>query len=55
MTTTTRITWLGQGGELDAVTALDDGDEALTRAIVKMISGHVVSPGDSIIIEEIGS
>jgi hypothetical protein len=53
-TTTVRITWNGMGGELDSVTVQDDGEHALADALVKMVRGNIVSPGDSFAIEEVG-
>lgn len=54
-----RITWNGKGGELDSVTVkfIDDGkgdnDMALTRALIRLVQGNIVSPGDSFTVEEI--
>ena len=48
-----RITWNGQGGELDSVVVEDDGDQALTNALIKLVSGQIVSTGDSFVIEEV--
>lgn len=51
-----KITWNGQGGELDSVTG--EGDEyngAITKALIKMLqSGSgIVTPGDTFVIEEV--
>jgi hypothetical protein len=53
--TKVRIVWNGQGGELDSVTVNDDGrdDQKLTKALIKMLTGNIVTPGDSFVIEEI--
>jgi hypothetical protein len=51
--TKVRITWNGMGGELDAVTVKDDGENALTNALVELISGNIVSPGDSFTVQRI--
>jgi hypothetical protein len=48
-----RITWNGMGGELDSVTVTNDSEHALTDALVKLVQGNIVSPGDSITVEEI--
>jgi hypothetical protein len=53
MGTKVRITWNGWGGELDSVVAIDDGANALTAALIKLIAGNIVSPGDSFTIEEV--
>ena len=42
-----RITWNGMGGELDAITVRDDGDDGLTRALIRLVSGNIVSIGDT--------
>jgi len=52
-TTKVRITWNGMGGELDSVTVKDDDENALRNALVKLVSGNIVSPGDSFIVQEI--
>ena len=51
--TKVRITWNGQGGELDAVTVKvrDNDDRALTTALMELIRGQIVSPGDSFTVE----
>ncbi len=49
-----RITWNGQGGELDSV--LVNGDEyegAITAALIKMLNGNIVTPGDSFAVTEL--
>lgn len=48
-----RITWNGMGGELSSVTILNDHDEALTKALIRMVRGEIVSPGDTFTVEEI--
>ncbi len=51
-----KITWNGKGGELDSATV--EGDEyegAITRALIKMLEGNIVTPGDTFEIEEIES
>lgn len=50
---TIRIVWNGQGGELDSATVEDEGDNAISDALVKMIEGNIVAPGDSFAIEEL--
>lgn len=52
--TKARIVWNGQGGELDSVVV--KGDEyqgAITKALIKMLEGGIVTPGDSFIIEAV--
>ena len=51
--TKVRITWNGMGGELDSVTVTDDGESAIADALVKLVRGNIVSPGDSFTVEEI--
>jgi hypothetical protein len=51
--TKVRITWNGQGGELDAVTVIDDGEKSVSQALIKMVSGQVVAAGDSFVVEEV--
>jgi hypothetical protein len=49
-----KITWNGQGGELDSVTA--EGDEyggAITNALIELVKGTIITPGDSFIVEEV--
>lgn len=48
-----RITWNGMGGELDSVTVKDDGENALTEALIKLVRGSIVSPGDSFTVERV--
>jgi anti-sigma factor ChrR (cupin superfamily) len=48
-----RITWNGMGGELDSVTVKDDGEQSIANALIKLVQGNVVSPGDSFTVEEI--
>jgi hypothetical protein len=52
-TTKVRIIWNGTGGQLDAVTAKNDGEYSLTKALIKLIEGNIVSPGDSFTVGEI--
>lgn len=49
------IVWNGQGGELDSVTVkVKDGDDnALTNALIKLVQGQIITPGDSFEIEEV--
>lgn len=51
--TKVRITWNGQGGELDSIIAVDDGEQALTEALIKLVKGNIVSPGDSFTVAEV--
>lgn len=51
--TKVKITWNGQGGELDSVTVKDDGDQALTNALIKMVKDNIISPGDTFLVEEV--
>lgn len=55
MATKIKITWNGQGGELDSVTVKPDhnDDNALTTALMELIRGGIVAPGDSFTVEEI--
>ena len=48
-----RITWHGQGGELDYVTVKvsHDDDHALTNALMELIRGNIIAPGDSFTVE----
>lgn len=48
-----RITWNGMGGELDSVIVVDDGERSVSDAIIKLIRGNIVSPGDSFTVEEV--
>lgn len=52
-----RITWNGMGDELDSVTVngSEDDDNALTAAMIKLVRGHIITPGDSFTVEEIES
>lgn len=50
-----RITWNGQGGELDSVTVKNDDDQVVTRALIKLVERQIISPGDSFAVEEIES
>jgi hypothetical protein len=56
--TKVRIVWNGKGGELDSVVVAyseraANADEVLTNALVKLVSGNIVTPGDSFIVEEV--
>lgn len=51
--TKVRIIWNGMGGELDSVTVEDDGERAVADALMDMISGTIVSAGDSFIVQEV--
>ena len=44
-----RIVWNGQGGELDSVVipSTQDGSGSIAKALIKMIEGNIVDPGDS--------
>lgn len=48
-----RIVWNGQGGELDSVVipSTEDGQGSIAAALVKMIEGNIVDPGDSFAVE----
>ena len=49
-----KITWNGQGGELDSATVKDDGEGAIRDALIKMLQrdgGGIVAPGDSFTVE----
>ena len=49
-----RIVWNGQGGELDSVYATGDEYEGdLTKALIKMLEGNIVSVGDSFVVEAV--
>lgn len=50
-----KITWNGQGGELDSVTVKGDPYKgAITKALIKMLTdgSQIVTPGDSFEITE---
>jgi hypothetical protein len=47
------ITWNGVGGELDSVTVQHDGEHAITNALIKLVRGHIVAPGDTFTVEEV--
>lgn len=55
--TKVRITWNGQGGELDSktITPKSNDDYAITRAVTQLIANGIMTPGDSIEITEIES
>jgi hypothetical protein len=56
MTTQTkvRITWNGSGGKLDSVTVKGDVYEgSVTKALIKMLQGQIVTPGDSFTVQEV--
>ena len=46
-----RIVWNGMGGELDSVVVTEDGDQAITSALDKLVQGNIVSPGDTFEIQ----
>lgn len=50
-----RIIWNGQGGELDSVTVKKgrDDDYAVTNALIELVRGQIITPGDSFQIEEV--
>ena len=51
-----RITWNdSQGGELHSVTVTPDhhNNLALTTALIELVRGAIVSPGDSFTVQEI--
>ena len=51
-----KITWNGQGGELDSVTVKGDPYKGVvTKALIKMLQegSQIVTPGDYFIIEEV--
>jgi hypothetical protein len=50
-----KITWNGMGGELDSVivTVKRDGENYLTDALIKLVTGQIVSPGDSFTVTEV--
>ena len=50
-----RIVWNGMGGDLDSVVVEDDGDRSLSKALCKLVSGNVVSPGDTFVVEAVES
>lgn len=48
-----RIVWNGQGGELDSTTVeAGDDDNKITQALIELLTGNIVSVGDSITVEE---
>ena len=52
---TTLITWNNSGGELDSVTVKHrvDDDYAVANALIKMLRGQIVAPGDTFVVTEI--
>ncbi len=48
-----RIVWNNEVGEIDSVTVANDSEKAATNALIEMIQGNMVSPGDSFTIEEV--
>lgn len=50
-----KIVWNGMGGELDSVVvkAKEDDDRAVTEALIKLVSGNIITPGDSFFIESV--
>jgi hypothetical protein len=53
MNTKVRITWNGMGGELDSCVVTDDGQLALSNALIKLVEGQIVSPGDTFVVAEV--
>jgi hypothetical protein len=52
--TTIKITWSGRGGELDSVVVdAGDDDNKITRALIDMVQGQIVSDGDSFTVREL--
>ena len=54
-TTKVRITWNGMGGEVgaDVINVKDGDDKALTNALIKLVQGNIITPGDSFTVQEI--
>lgn len=50
---TVKIVWNGQGGELDSVSVKDDGDRSVTNALITLVRGQVISPGDSFTVTQV--
>lgn len=51
---TVRITWNGQGGELDSVEVQhEDGERNAAEALIKLIGNGIVNAGDSFTVEEV--
>lgn len=48
-----RITWNGEGGELDSIVVVNDGEQALTFALIHLIRDTIVAVGDTFVVEEI--
>lgn len=52
--TKVRIIWNGMGGELDSVTVeCDESTTAASDALISLVRGSILSPGDSFIVEEV--
>ena len=50
-----RITWNGMGGELDSTVVESENDWSVANALIKLIQGEIVSPGDSFTIDPIAT
>ena len=50
-----KISWNGQGGELDSivVNVAEDNDDAIRKALVKLIGSGIVAVGDSFTVEQL--
>jgi hypothetical protein len=48
-----KITWNGKGGELDSRMVDGDDGEKIRDKLVEMLEYGIVSPGDTITIEEV--
>jgi hypothetical protein len=49
-----RIVWNGTGGELDSTMVDANGDDsAIREALIEMVRGEIVAPGDSFAVEEV--
>ena len=46
-------TWLGAGGVLDSVNVKDDGDMAVTNALIQLVRRNIVSAGDTFKVRSI--
>lgn len=50
-----RIVWNSQGGELDSVTLDNRDDDSIRDAIIRLLGDGIVTPGDSITVQEVQS
>ena len=50
-----RIVWNNEVGELDSVTVKDDGEQSISQALIDLVDGHIVSAGDTFVIETVSS